>query len=40
VKEYTESDPGFAFESLGERHFRSVHGEHQIYSVAWLEGEA
>jgi adenylate cyclase len=39
LKEYTETDRRFKFHSLGKRHFRGVHGEHEIFSVSWT-GEA
>jgi class 3 adenylate cyclase len=35
VKQYTETDPSFTFESRGERHFKGLHGEHALYAVAW-----
>jgi class 3 adenylate cyclase len=35
VKEYTESDPSFRFTALGERHFKGLHGEHELFSVDW-----
>ncbi len=35
VKEYTETDPSFRFDSRGEFYFRGVHGEHELFSVAW-----
>ncbi len=35
VKQYTESDPGIRFEDRGEFHFKGVHGEHELYAVAW-----
>jgi class 3 adenylate cyclase len=34
-KEYTESDPSFAFVELGEFHFKGVLGEHIVYAVQW-----
>jgi len=33
LKEYTETDPGFRFEERGERRFKGVLGEHQVYAV-------
>jgi class 3 adenylate cyclase len=33
LKAYTERDPSFAFEELGEFHFKGLHGEHVLYSV-------
>ncbi|MGI8800585.1 MAG: adenylate/guanylate cyclase domain-containing protein [Solirubrobacteraceae bacterium] len=35
VKEYTETDPSFRFDSRAAVHFRGVHGEHEMYGVAW-----
>lgn len=35
VKQYTESDPSFAFEDRGEHHFKGMLGEHAIYAVPW-----
>ena len=33
LKQYTESDPTFQFESRGEYHFKGLLGEHAVYSV-------
>lgn len=33
LKEYTETDPGFQFEDRGERRFKGVLGEHNVYAV-------
>jgi class 3 adenylate cyclase len=38
LKQYTESDPSFRFESEGEHHFKGLHGEHAVYSVSWKQG--
>lgn len=35
VREYTATDPSFAFESRGAIHLRGVHGEHEVHSVGW-----
>jgi adenylate cyclase len=35
LKEYTERDPSFRFESRGEFHFKGMLGEHTVYSVPW-----
>ncbi len=35
LREYTEGDPSFRFESRGEHHFKGVLGEHAVYSVVW-----
>jgi class 3 adenylate cyclase len=35
VKQYTESDPTFSFDERGEFHFKGVHGEHELFAVAW-----
>ena len=35
LKQYTETDPSFTFEARGEYHFKGLHGEHEIYAVAW-----
>jgi class 3 adenylate cyclase len=35
LREYTASDPSFAFEPRGEQHFRGMHGEHPVYAVDW-----
>ena len=33
LKEYTETDPTFAFETLGEFRFKGLLGDHVVYSV-------
>jgi adenylate cyclase len=33
VKDYTQTDPNFRFEERGERRFKGVLGEHQVYAV-------
>jgi adenylate cyclase len=33
LKEYTETDPGFRFETRGERRFKGVLGEHEVFAV-------
>jgi class 3 adenylate cyclase len=33
LKQYTETDPSFEFESRGEHHFKGLLGEHEIYLV-------
>ena len=33
LKEYTETDPNFRFEDRGERRFKGVLGEHNVYAV-------
>ena len=35
LKQYTESDPSFTFESRGEYHFKGLLGQHTVYSVPW-----
>jgi class 3 adenylate cyclase len=35
LKQYTESDPSFAFESHGEHHFKGVLGEHTLFLAKW-----
>lgn len=40
VKQYTEGDPRFRFESRGEHHFKGLLGEHDLYSVAWRSDRA
>jgi class 3 adenylate cyclase len=35
LKQYTESDPSLSFEPRGEYHFKGLHGEHDVYAVAW-----
>jgi class 3 adenylate cyclase len=35
LKQYTQTDPSFTFEPRGEYHFKGLHGEHEVYSVAW-----
>jgi adenylate cyclase len=37
VKEYTETDPGFRFTDRGERHFKGLHGEHDLFALEWRE---
>jgi len=34
LKQYTETDPSFAFEDRGEFHFKGVLGEHTLYRVS------
>jgi class 3 adenylate cyclase len=33
LKKYTDTDPGFEFESRGEHHFKGVLGEHELWAV-------
>jgi adenylate cyclase len=35
VKQYTDSDPSFRFSERGEHHFKGLHGEHELFAVAW-----
>jgi adenylate cyclase len=35
LKQYTEGDSSFSFESRGEHHFKGVLGEHTVYAVSW-----
>jgi class 3 adenylate cyclase len=35
MKQYTQTDPSFTFERHGEYHFKGLHGEHEVFSVAW-----
>lgn len=35
LKEYTQTDPRFRFESRGERYFKGLRGEHLVYAVDW-----
>jgi class 3 adenylate cyclase len=35
LKQYTEADPSFRFESRGDHHFKGLHGEHTLYVVPW-----
>ena len=35
LKQYTERDPSFTFESRGEFHFKGLLGEHELYAVGW-----
>jgi class 3 adenylate cyclase len=35
LKQYTETDPSFQFESRGEHHFKGLLGEHTVYRVPW-----
>ena len=35
IKQYTESDPRFAFQSRGQHHFKGLLGEHEVYAVLW-----
>jgi adenylate cyclase len=35
LKQYTETDPSFQFEPLGEHHFKGLIGEHAVYRVRW-----
>ena len=37
LKEYTDTDPSFHFEPRGERHFKGLLGEHELYEVLWRE---
>jgi len=38
LREYTETDPTFAFEPRGEFHFKGMLGEYDVYAVKWTEG--
>lgn len=33
--EYTQQDPSFQFELLGEYHFKGLLGEHPVYALRW-----
>jgi class 3 adenylate cyclase len=35
LRQYTEADPSFQFESRGDHHFKGLHGEHSVYAVPW-----
>jgi class 3 adenylate cyclase len=35
LKQYTETDPRFEFESRGEFHFKGLLGEHTVFAVRW-----
>ena len=35
LKQYTETDPSFGFESRGEQHFKGLLGEHALYAASW-----
>jgi adenylate cyclase len=35
LKQYTEKDPSFSFESCGEHQFKGIVGEHALYAVPW-----
>jgi adenylate cyclase len=35
LRQYTEQDPSFRFETHGEYHFKGVLGEHTVYAVHW-----
>jgi class 3 adenylate cyclase len=35
LKQYTESDPSFRFETEGVHHFKGLLGEHTVYRVPW-----
>ena len=35
LREYTASDPSFAFEPRGEHYSEGLHGEHPVFAVAW-----
>jgi class 3 adenylate cyclase len=35
LKQYTEGDPSFQFEPVGEHHFKGLLGEHAVYRVLW-----
>jgi class 3 adenylate cyclase len=35
MKEYTETDPSFEFELLGEFRFKGLLGDHTVFTVAW-----
>ena len=35
MKEYTETDPSFEFELLGEYRFKGLLGDHTVFTVAW-----
>jgi len=40
VREYTHTDPGFAFIPRGEHHFKGLHGEHELFAVEWRQQAA
>jgi class 3 adenylate cyclase len=35
LRQYTSSDPSFAFEPRGEHYFKGLHGEHPVFAVEW-----
>ena len=35
AKQYTESDPGFRFESRGELRLKGLVGEHTVFQLQW-----
>jgi class 3 adenylate cyclase len=35
ARDYTQTDPSLRFEEHGEYHFKGLHGEHVVYSLAW-----
>jgi adenylate cyclase len=35
ARDYTQTDSSFSFEEHGEYHFKGLHGEHIVYSLAW-----
>lgn len=35
LKQYTETDLTLRFEARGEHYFKGVHGEHELFAVAW-----
>jgi class 3 adenylate cyclase len=35
LKQYTETDPSFQFELLGEYRFKGLLGDHDVYEVRW-----
>jgi class 3 adenylate cyclase len=35
ARDYTQTDPSFAFEEHGEYHFKGLHGEHVVYALTW-----
>jgi adenylate cyclase len=37
VKQYTQTDPSFRFTARGERRFKGLHGEHELFAVDWIE---
>ena len=40
AREYTSTDPTLKCDPRGERHFKGVLGEHELFALIWAEEES